>query len=218
MARYFLGHRAAGPVAAIGVALSLACGGGAAPAPDGPAPAPTCRNGVHICDGETLMACRGGSFRLVEDCALSGEFCTVDDENGPATGGGCLPMHVACPFVDVLTADGWLTVGEILRNLNHPSLTTSQSLALPASAVRDEVLVVQLAERKPEVTHLDRIWVEVGGRVVLPSSCRDGGAACRIDGQTDTLREGDLRRYVFEGIDGPPTLWAHGHYVPVAPR
>lgn len=225
-----------GPMAMSGVVVllwSLACAEAESPPAPTPSPTPSptlspapspspkpeesCTPKQTECRGQQLWKCGQQGWKLVDDCGAKGHFCLSGGEEGPPPffNGTCSPIAVACPFVDVETDEGWVTVGEILRNLNRPALYGSQSLTLPASAVRDGQLVVRLAERKAEVTHLDALWVEVAGRKLLPEGCQ--GLECAIDGRWLDLREGEERSWVFSiPRGGDVTLWAHGYYTPLS--
>ncbi|MEQ1506048.1 MAG: hypothetical protein ABMB14_27700 [Myxococcota bacterium] len=225
-------------------AVGLACAGGpaapTAPTAEAPleapvaapeparaprgAPAPQadaeCIPKEYACRGNELWRCGGGHWKLVKDCAATdAPYCMLDNEDGgPQFEGHCSTILAACPFVDVYTDAGWVTTGEILRNLNRPALYGSQSLPLPADAVVDGHVILRLAERKPETTYLDAVWLEVGGRRILPVGCSADQPACAIDRVFDELRPGAVRTFEFDvPVGGEPVLWAHGYYLPDRP-
>jgi hypothetical protein len=196
------------------VLASLACAGA-------PPPADTCRTDARRCDGNKLMSCQDGRWLLLVDCAAAGGVCNTgegaDPELDPET--SCAAFAAACPYVDVQVGGRWVEAGEILRDLRRPSLEGPQELALPSEAVEDGLLRVRLAERKPEVTQLDAVWLELGGRPLAPTLCPDS-PLCAVDGQKLTLRQGEEIELLFEVGDSEdePVLWAHGHYVPLRAR
>lgn len=124
-------------------------------------------------------------------------------------------IGAACPFVDVLVGGRAWTVGEILRNVNQPAVAGPQGLPLPPQAIEQGRVVVRIAERKPEITELDAVWLEVGDREFAPLGCEEGGL-CEVDGLVSVLERGDELPLVFEVGEarGKLVLWAHGHYVP----
>jgi len=122
----------------------------------------------------------------------------------------------ACPYVFVRGPAGERLVGEILRDVRGRSAETTQSLALPASAVVQGVLHVRVAELKPETTYVDVLYITAGDRTVFARDC--DGAWCQRDASYEVLHRGDTRELVFEvGALAPGetvTLWATGYYVP----
>jgi len=133
----------------------------------------------------------------------------------------CYPF-AACPFVYVMDEHGAANlIGEILRDLRGVGSYASQTLALPLPARTDTALHVRLAEAKPEVTHLDQIFVEIDGVRVAPKACagsssRKRPAYCSADRRAHVLREGDTLDLRFElpSTGGRPVLHASGYYVP----
>jgi hypothetical protein len=196
------------------VLASLACAG----SPPDPG---TCREGGKRCEGHRLMSCEDSRWQLLVDCAAAGGVCNTgegpDPELDPET--GCGAFAAACPYVDVEVGGRWVEAGEILRDLHRPGLEGPQELALPAESREDGVLRVRLVEHKPEVTHLDALWLEVGERVLWPVGCPEG-EVCGVDGQRRVLHQGEELEVTFEVGEGDetPVLWAHGYYVPVPVR
>jgi len=120
----------------------------------------------------------------------------------------------ACPCVYV---SGEL-VGEILRNLRAPELEQWQELSIPTARVGDDgVLSVTLEETKPEVTHLDGVYLEVDGERVGRESCLHTPAAwCEVDGDRHVLSPGHSLELRFRvGNARNLMLWARGYYVPL---
>lgn len=123
----------------------------------------------------------------------------------------------ACPFVDRVDATGGLRrLGEILRNVRR--VPESQELAVGLS---EAVVRLRVAEEKPEVTHLDAVWLRIGDVDLHPLAC-DGASPpsyCRRDGRSLRLEEGETLELEFAVPrrlrDCPAFLGAHGMYVPV---
>lgn len=124
----------------------------------------------------------------------------------------------ACPYVLADTGSGLRFVGESLRNLVGAERATEDALTLPAVAAGTREVVVVLEEVKGETTYLDAIAVDFAGVRVAPRAC--AGAACTADGQHDSFRLGERRRFVFDvpaGFTGAPVLYARGFYLPFTP-
>jgi tetratricopeptide (TPR) repeat protein len=118
----------------------------------------------------------------------------------------------ACPYVYV---DGKFK-GEILRYLKHPNLEKTQSLEL-GRRFQSTSITVTISEEKPEVTHLNAIWIVQNGEKILPSQCsNDGPAYCALDRNYYLLEKGDSIELSFELLDAnsPVELWGHGYYLP----
>jgi hypothetical protein len=120
---------------------------------------------------------------------------------------------VACPFVYI---DGKYK-GEILRYLNHPSLEKTQSLPL-GRRFNSTSFTVTISEEKPEITHLNAIWIVQNGQKILPKQCDTKQPEfCSIDRNYYRMERGDSIELDFELLDAnsPVELWGHGYYVPV---
>lgn len=125
----------------------------------------------------------------------------------------------ACPYVYVHSGSGWFFVGEVLRNLHSPSLESTQALELPLTAVKNGRVRVRIAERKPEITHLDDVYLDVDGQHVLPTQCAQRTLFCGMDNQRLSLSKGESIELDFVLPEGAPPktlhLWAKGYYVPI---
>jgi hypothetical protein len=124
----------------------------------------------------------------------------------------------ACPFVDAWVGGRWQTQGEILRNQASVEDAGPQTLPLPEAAISRGRVRVRLAERKPEVTELDAVWLVVDGQEFAPLGCAEL-ALCEEDGAGARIVPGEHLELVFEvgPARGDPTLWASGYYVPLDP-
>ncbi|MFK7989085.1 MAG: hypothetical protein AB8I08_23910 [Sandaracinaceae bacterium] len=123
----------------------------------------------------------------------------------------------ACPFVDREDRAGGLhRRGEILRNVRHEPDTQELAVGDAEAVVR-----LRIAEEKPEVTHLDAVWLRIGDARLLPSVCDEAQppSYCEADGQVLRLEEGDTLELEFHVParlqDRPAFLGAHGMYVPL---
>ncbi len=121
----------------------------------------------------------------------------------------------ACPFVDRIAPGGTRRLGEILRDVRDaPAL---QTLGVGEAT---PVVSLRIAEEMPEVTHLDAVWLEVGGRRIRPRECERGGLFCGQDGASLLLARGDVLELTFDvppELQGQPArLAAHGMYVRVS--
>lgn len=149
-----------------------------------------------------------GQDTHVEHGLVDGKFA---ETSRTVTGTYDESQCAACPFVDVKRGDDWVPRGEILRELRSPALAGVQSLELPVE--HDGVLELRLAERKPETTFVDALWVEVDGARIEAVGC----AWCGDGGAPEVLVNGDTRELRFEvPVDRPITVWARGYYVPDA--
>ncbi len=125
----------------------------------------------------------------------------------------------ACPFVYVVDQDGnERLAGEILRDLRGRARASFQSLPLP-DAPRRGLVRLRLREQKPEITHLEQIYLLVDGRPVLPLGCMDRSrpAFCQDDERETVLHPGDMLELVFDIGDvaaGTVELRAGGYYDP----
>jgi len=125
---------------------------------------------------------------------------------------GEVEVIAACPFVDVLTNNGMLRVGEILRGVRFASAT--QTLALPPTHL---LLEVRISEEKREVTYLDFIMVKVDGEHLPPESCDRGEppAYCVADGRYARIERGDAIDLTFDTYaENGAVLVAEGYYEP----
>jgi hypothetical protein len=129
----------------------------------------------------------------------------------------------ACPFVDLVGADGSTTeLGEILRDLRGSDAYAQQTLALPSAT--NAVVHLRLREDKDEATYLDQLYLEVDGVAVAPRSCRTSGAAsfCARDLQMTRMVKGDRLDLWFDLPSATPAgslrLVASGYYAPTPTR
>ncbi len=122
----------------------------------------------------------------------------------------------ACPFVVVRAVVKnevrWLERGEILRNLRGPATEARQSVRLP---VTQRALTVRVEERKNEVTYLDDVYVELGGRRLRPVNC-PRAPFCRDDEIYARVEPGEFVVLDFEvpasWVGHDVSLFAEGHY------
>jgi len=139
-----------------------------------------------------------------------------DEKSGTHDPGKC----AACPFVYAGREQGQMALqGEILRELRRQDLEQTQSLSLRRMSGCSERLWVRLAEEKPEVTHLDSVFIEVGGRKIAPETCLGGDKPyCSDDGTYLRLGQGEDLTLEFvlpeDKRCAVPTLIANGFYVP----
>ena len=135
----------------------------------------------------------------------------------------------ACPFVDVVTADGGqVRMGEILRNVRGKQAYALQTLALGRSAIVNGAVTVRLSEEKREVTLLDEVYIVVDDAIIRPTSCRhasrasddasDVPAYCIADHVPFRMYEHDVLTLTFavpvDAANTAPTLHARGYYIP----
>ena len=136
--------------------------------------------------------------------------------------------YVACPFVytpDSEEASGWRYRGEILRNLRHPSLETTQDLDLADASLCDALVFrVRMTEEKEETSFVDAVWLRVGEALIAPSRCSRAsqGEVCEDDGRYVRLEHGEVIEFAFELTEGQRAacregavaLVANGYYLP----
>ena len=125
-----------------------------------------------------------------------------------------LPV-AAGPFVYSLTTPPVLE-GEILRNLDHPSLEQDNSLSISTRQCSG-VARFRISEEKDEVTSLDSVWLLVDGTALSPIPCATGDAPyCANDGRALRLARGEQLDLAFEIPPGAHCskveLRANGHY------
>ena len=137
-------------------------------------------------------------------------------------------MYPACPFVytpDSREASGWRYRGEILRNLRHPSLETTQDLDLADPSLCDALAFrVRMTEEKEETSFVDAVWLRVGEALIAPSRCSRAsqGEVCEDDGRYLVIERGEGVEFAFELTEGQRTacregavaLVANGYYTP----
>ncbi|MEW5959534.1 MAG: hypothetical protein AB1801_17555 [Chloroflexota bacterium] len=105
----------------------------------------------------------------------------------------------ACPWVYVFNGTAFERRSEILRHLNSKSLETMQRRPLGPTPVQDGVIRLQIREEKPETTHLDALYLEVGGLPVWPDAgLPQAGLLSHVDGQYLILRQGDSYELSFD--------------------
>ncbi|MDX2093754.1 MAG: YARHG domain-containing protein [Kofleriaceae bacterium] len=145
--------------------------------------------------------CEGGA---------SGLQLAIDDKGkvvGLARG-----MSSACPFAYLLTAQGPVLQGEIIRNLVSRDSERTQPLAVQLPRCSGQV-TFRITEEKREVTRLDALALVVDGETILPDAC---GALCGNDGVARVLTQGDAFDVTFTLPAGARcervTLLANGYY------
>lgn len=118
----------------------------------------------------------------------------------------------ACPFVYAVTDGSATLVGEILRDLRGERAYALQSLPLPRNTAH-----LRLTEEKPEITHLDEIYLLVEDTPLHPRACASSPAPayCAADHIPYTLHRGDTLDLHFDApADADITLFARGYYLP----
>jgi len=145
------------------------------------------------------------AFRLVFDAQH--KFVAIEQ----------LPV-AACPFVYSL-AGAPAFEGEILRDLNRPSLERDDSLTISSRPCSD-VARFRISEEKDEVTSLDAVSLLVDGVAMSPIACAsDDAPYCVNDGLVLRLARGDHLDLAFRIPPGAECdeieLRANGHYTPL---
>ncbi len=163
---------------------------------------------ITIDDGEVCAdpdeECGGGvSWTLVFD--PTGKLVALEEQMS------------ACPIVYSMMARP-VREGEILRNLDRPSLEQDQGLAIATPQCAGTARY-RIAEEKDEVTHLDAIALVVDGVALSPDRCATTPASyCTNDGIALLLARGEHLDVSFTlppgASCGSVELRANGHYVP----
>lgn len=158
--------------------------------------------------------------------AISDDDCGDSDEECGGTvftlvfDGGTLVaiehMMAACPVVYSL-AEVPVREGEILRNLDRPSLEQTRSLRI-ATRQCGGTARYRIAEEKPEVTSLDEVVLVVDGVELSPDACATADLPyCANDGRALELARGEHLDLAFTIPPGSACrsveLRANGHYV-----
>lgn len=126
----------------------------------------------------------------------------------------------ACPFAYLVTADGPVLQGELLRNLDAPTREGTQALAVDAPCGGS--VTYRITEEKDEVTQLDELMLVLDDRVIAPDACGPGPltepALCANDGVAHRLAKGEALDVSFTIPRGVACrgayLRANGHYLP----
>ncbi len=122
---------------------------------------------------------------------------------------------MACPYVYV-GSDG-RRAGEVLRNVRSRADARLQGLALGASS--QSTLRVVIREQKPEISHLDEVFVLLDGQRLDPRSCQGAQppAYCARDGDSLQLAPGQelALEFTLPAIGVRPFLLARGYYEPL---
>jgi len=158
---------------------------------------------------------RSDGGRVNVDEKQTGSLADVYDADIDIDDSGAveLILAVACPWVWV-TDDGvtWQRRVEIIQNLNTRAKEGHQRVSLGRVRIIDGQVRLQVREEKSEISYLDAVALEVGGRVIA-AELEDLGAA---DGAYRVLRLGDRLELRFEVEErGVVDAWVHatGYYV-----
>lgn len=128
-------------------------------------------------------------------------------------------LCISCPYL-VVSRDGLdVELGQVLVD-RYSAARAGTDVRTAILDVRDGRVEVVVAEREPEVTHLDALEVLVDGRRLRPIDLP--AAARRADSRAHTLTMGQQLRATFDArhlANGRhrAEIRVTGHYVPVGP-
>lgn len=122
---------------------------------------------------------------------------------------------MACPYVYV-GSEGQ-PAGEVLRNVRSREDARLQGLALGTSS--ESALRVVIREQKPEISHLDEVFLLIDGQRVDSRSCQGARppAYCVRDGDSVRLAPGQelALEFTLPAVGVRPLLMARGYYEPL---
>jgi len=104
---------------------------------------------------------------------------------------------MACPYVNILKDDKFVEISEILRNLRHKTLETSDSIDVPLSLVQSNKLLFRIEERKSEITYMDNIFLIVNDNIVKPD-IEESHPLHTIDNSYFIFTQGDAIEISFQ--------------------
>jgi hypothetical protein len=124
---------------------------------------------------------------------------------------------ISCPYLAVWDGRAFAPRGQVLRDIR--SLAAEREERTPVElVVVGKTIRLQLSEQEDEVSHVDALLLDVGGRLLSP----DLGALAVVDRSYGELHRGDSVELVYhvDLPDGPvsATVVATGYYVPLSPR
>jgi hypothetical protein len=122
---------------------------------------------------------------------------------------------ISCPYLYVWDGTGYVPRGQVLRDIRSPAAEREERTPIQAIVV-GKAIRLRLAEEEDEVSHVNALLLEVGGKLVAP----DVSALATADKSYGELHTGESveLRYAVDLPDGPVpvTVVATGYYVPLA--
>jgi hypothetical protein len=168
----------------------------------------------HLLVGETNTFERKGEYDhngFAREIDLSGPLEFDLYEKDLTTTFPC----ISCPHLAAWDGTGFAPRGEVLRDVRGPALERTERTPIEAR-VEGKAIRLRLSEEEDEISHVDALLVEVGGKLVAP----DVGDLGAVDRAYHELRTGDAveLRFPVDLPDGPVSIVvvATGYYVPLA--
>jgi hypothetical protein len=126
-------------------------------------------------------------------------------------------LCISCPHIYAWDGDSWEHKGEILKDIIGAAAERSQRTPLGEVRVIGGEVRLRVAEQEEEISHVNSVLLEIGGRSYAPTE----GPLTAADASYQTLKRGEAVELVFKvGLpDGPvkAEVLASGYYVPLLP-